>query len=48
VIKELEQHGNISRAAREVGYDRTTLIRWMKADAKFRVRWNKALRKGRK
>ena len=48
VIAELELHGNISRAAREIGFDRTTIIRWMKNDKKFGVRWRKALKKGRK
>jgi transcriptional regulator of acetoin/glycerol metabolism len=48
VIRELEQHGNISRAARAVGYDRTTLIRWSKKYKNFGVEWRKALKKGRK
>lgn len=48
VIDELSKHGNISRAAREIGFDRTTIIRWMEGDKKFRLRWEKALKKGRK
>ena len=47
VIRELRKHGNISRAAREVGYHRTTIINWTKKDILFKALWDIALTMGR-
>jgi len=47
VIQELKRHGNISKAARAVGYHRTTLITWSKKDPIFGDKWRKALIGGR-
>lgn len=47
VLKELRQHGNVSRAARAVGISRRTIHRWQTSDAVFRAAVTAALAEGR-
>lgn len=47
VLNELRQHGNVSRAARAVGLNRRTLVRWSDTDAVFNAAWIEALKAGR-
>lgn len=47
VLNELRQHGNVSRAARAVGLNRRTIVRWSETDSVFNAAWVEALRSGR-
>lgn len=47
LLKELERHGNKSRACAFVGINRETLARWMRTDMNFRYQADRALRIGR-
>ena len=47
VLNELRSHGNVSRAARAVGLNRRTIIRWAESDSVFNRAWTEALKIGR-
>ena len=47
VLNELCQHGNVSRAARAVGLNRRTIIRWSETDSVFHAAWIVAIKAGR-
>ena len=47
VLNELKAHGNVSRAARAVGLNRRTIIRWSETDSVFNAAWVEALKSGR-
>lgn len=48
VLSELKKHGNISRAARMIGVNRRTIIRWAENDSAFRAAWERAIKEGRR
>ncbi len=47
VLNELKTHGNVSRAARAVGLNRRTIIRWSEVDSVFNAAWIVAIKTGR-